>query len=68
MFQSGNDGFCDLDVLGYGYDSDPNEAARKLTDAPEAWARLGRAFLATRPDYWTTEPAWALLQFGEPAE
>ena len=63
MFQTGYDGFGDLSDLGYsGEYNDP----QKYRDAPQAWARLGAAFLTSRPDWWPAKPAWALEQFGDP--
>ncbi|WP_214471078.1 hypothetical protein [Mesorhizobium sp. dw_380] len=64
LFQTGHDGFGDLSELGYPWTREGEEAARWA--APEAWARLGAAFLNTRPDWWTTTPAWALDKFGDP--
>lgn len=63
LFQTGYDGFGDLTEFGYSIEyNDP----QKLRDARDAWARLGAAFLNTRPDWWPSTPAWALEQFGDP--
>ncbi|ESY70004.1 MULTISPECIES: hypothetical protein [Mesorhizobium] len=63
MFQTGSDGFGDL--LEYGYAIEHNDP-QKLRDAREAWTRLGAAFLASRPEWWPSTPAWALEKFGDP--
>ncbi|RWA62131.1 hypothetical protein [Mesorhizobium sp.] len=63
LFQTGFDGFGDLTDLGYTIEHDHPQ---KLADAPAAWARLGPAFLASRPEWWSGEPAWALQKFGDP--
>ncbi|MGX5839758.1 hypothetical protein ACWGTI_03425 [Mesorhizobium sp. ArgA1] len=62
IFQTGYDGFGDLTELGY----DILDDSQKLADAPAEWARLGAAFLSSRPEWWSKKPAWALLQFGDP--
>jgi len=66
LFSSGYDFFGDLDVLGFSA-NDADRAARAA--APEAWARLGEAFMATwEPDPPVREEPWALQEFGKPRE
>jgi len=71
LFRCGYDYFNDLEPYGYRHPTDATARA----DAPEAWKRLGGAFM----DWWNEgrrgslphatgdngEP-WALIEFGEP--
>ena len=62
LFECGYDYFNEL---GFGYGGDAVEPARRA--APEAWRRLGAAFLTSRPEN-VSEVPWALQKFGEPPQ
>jgi hypothetical protein len=64
LFEVGYDFFGDLEPLGFDGRQDSDRAAREA--APEAWRRLGAAFLAQRE--LTAKVPWALEQFGMPSE
>jgi hypothetical protein len=59
LFECGYDFFNELE---FGYGSD--DVARGA--APEAWARLGAAFLANRPANASRAVPWALETLGPP--
>jgi hypothetical protein len=61
MFECGYDYFNDL---GFGSGGDGDDVAREA--APEAWARLGAAFLANRPANASRTVPWALETLGPP--
>jgi hypothetical protein len=63
FFSAGADHLKDLRPYGIKSDAEAREAA------PEAWRRLGEAFMATqgkRSEY--SLPPWGLDQFGKPWE
>jgi hypothetical protein len=59
LFEGGHDYFNALG-FGYGNDAEAREAA------PDAWRRLGAAFLAARPENAGRAVPWALDALGEP--
>jgi hypothetical protein len=61
LFECGYDYFNNLG-FGYGGDAVAREAA------PEAWRRLGSAFLASRPANAPRAVPWALETLGEPPQ
>ena len=67
LFTCGYDFFGDLEPWGFPRNNDADRAARAA--APEAWQRLGAAFL----ENWSPHPApgqrqtpWAVEEFGYP--
>ena len=68
LFDCGYDYFNDLEPFGFYRNRDADREARAA--APEAWKRLGKAFLET----WqptrnaVRQVPWALEEFGKPWE
>jgi hypothetical protein len=67
LFTTGDDTFGELDLVGFAWTADGERAARAA--APEAWHRLGEAFMAKwEPDPGVRDEPWALQRFGKPWE
>lgn len=60
FFKFGHDYFSDLTALDLHSEADARKAA------PEAWQRLGAAFLETWQPTSARQEPWALVEFGPP--